>query len=338
MKTVLVFGASGFMGSYLIDTLINEGFSVIGADIAKPITSIEYRFFKIDITNKEDFKKIEDLKIDVVVHLAACQPANVSDKNFDPRSYLNVNAIGTQNILEFCKESKINKVIYGMSHRNTQGLWNCKKSLSEDDGIKIDFNTEYTLFSISETTAQNLFEYYSTQFGLNSIIFRFPPVYGYGPHTEIFKNGKPIKTGFQIFIDNAAECKPLQVWGDAEAARDIVYIKDVISAFTAALRNDSVTGLFNISSGKKLSLIDEVTIIADVFWGDSSLPVIEYITEKDNKIDSFCYDIKKAKEELGWEPKYSFEDMLYDFIKESGSKRFEHLIKKRQDQLTEYNQ
>ncbi|WP_374032739.1 NAD-dependent epimerase/dehydratase family protein [Bdellovibrio bacteriovorus] len=68
------------------------------------------------------------------------------------------------------------------------------------------------MFSISESAAQDCVYHYNAQYGLNGVIFRLPPVYGYGPHTEIFKDGKPTKTGFQIFIDNAKACKPIELW------------------------------------------------------------------------------------------------------------------------------
>jgi UDP-glucose 4-epimerase len=107
-----------------------------------------------------------------VIHLAACQPANISKKDSDPINYFDVNVQGTINILEYCRSNGINKVIYGTSHRNTQGLWGDSKAISEDDGICIKYNTRYTLFSISETAAQNLMEYYYTEYGINTVTFR----------------------------------------------------------------------------------------------------------------------------------------------------------------------
>lgn len=85
-------------------------------------------------------------------------------------------------------------------------------------------------------------EHYRQEYGLQGIIFRPPPVYRYGPHTEIFKNGKPKKTGFQVFIENAIAGKPLEVWGDPKKGRDIIYVKDVVSAIILALRKKDVSG------------------------------------------------------------------------------------------------
>ncbi len=339
MVTILVFGASGFIGTYLIDYLVSEGFNVIATDIdpsSKPFyDNNRVLFYSIDITNKNDFLLLSNVSVDIVVHLAACQPANISENDNDPKKYFDVNVQGTINILEYCKESGISKVIYGTSHRNTQGLWGDNKFVSEDDGVCIKYNTEYTLFSISETTAQNLMDYYFTEYGLSTVTFRFPPVYGYGPHTEIFFDGKPIKTGFQIFIDKALESKSLEVWGDCECGRDIVYIKDVLRAFICAINIRDVNGLFNISSGRRLTLLEEAETISDVFWGGEGLPNIIKRPDLENGIDDFCYDISKAKKLLGWEPEFTFRGMLLDFIKESDSKKFGFLLDKRRKTLNQ---
>src|SRR5665647_3412828 len=78
------------------------------------------------------------------------------------------------------------KIIYATTHRNTQRLWDKKKIISEDDGRSIKYSGQYSMFSISESAAQDCILHYQEQYGLKAIILRLPPVYGYGPHTEIF--------------------------------------------------------------------------------------------------------------------------------------------------------
>ena len=336
-KKVLVFGAAGFMGTYLVDELSRQGLDVLASDVSeigqKYYEEREIEYLHLDITKTIEFENIPKFNIDTVIHLAATQPANVSEKHYDPKDYIGVNVIGTLNILEFCRKNSIKNLIYASSHRNTQGLWKNNKPISENDGRSIKYDGEYAMFSISESAAQDCVLHYNEQYGLNGIIFRLPPVYGYGPHTEIFKEGKPIKTGFQIFIDNAKACKPIEVWGDSSKGRDIVYIKDVIAAFLIAINHKNSKGLFNITSGKRLTLMEEAETIARVFWGSETNPVIIEKPEKANGIDSFLYDIGKAKLELGWEPKYSFEDMLRDFIVEEEKDTFGYLLKKRKIQF-----
>lgn len=332
-KNILVFGASGFIATYLIDELLNQGFKVTASDI-NDIGREYYKnknvtFVNLDITQKSDFGKLGPCKYDAVVHLAACQPANVGQEQYDARDYINVNVIGTLNILDYCKQNQVGKIIYASSHRNTQGLWSDNKAIREEDGRGIKYDGEYAMFSISESAAQDCVMHYQAQYGLTGVIFRLPPVYGYGPHTLIFKEGKPIKTGFQIFIEKAIACQPLEIWGNGDVGRDIIYIKDVVSAFIKAITNPAVSGLFNITSGNYLTLRAQAETIAKLFWGATTQPIFIERPELSNGMDSFLYDNSKAKRELEWIPKFTFEDMLIDYKKEMESKRYEYLLNKR---------
>jgi UDP-glucose 4-epimerase len=330
---ILIFGAAGFIATYLIDELIKQGCQVIASDI-NPIGYKFYNernipYFEIDITQKDDFNKIKAIEADAVVNLAALQPANFDKAKYTPADYININVIGTLNILEFCRTANVKKIIYGCSHRNTSGLWDTHTTLKEEDGVKIEHKGEYAMFSISETTAQDCVDYYRCNFGLQGIIFRLPPVYGFGSHLEIFKNGKPIKTGFQTFIENAISGKPIEIWGNTSIGRDIIYVKDVVDAFIKALEKDDINGLYNITSNYYLTLQEEIETIIRVFSKDAKNHKIILCPEKAHTIDSFLYDNSKAKRDLDWEPVYSFEDMLRDYKKEMENKNFEYLIEKR---------
>lgn len=339
-KNILVFGAAGFMGTYLIEELLNQNYQITASDISS-IGEKYYRdknipYIHVDITKYEEFSKLKQESYDAVIHLAATQPANVSAQNYDPKDYINVNINGTLNILEFCRINKVKKIIYASSHRNTQGLWtSLNRPIHEEDGRSIKYSGQYSMFSISESAAQDCVLHYQEEFGLKAIIFRLPPVYGYGPHTEIFFDGKPIKTGFQIFMEAAMAGKPLEVWGDCLKGRDIIYVKDVIVAFVKAINNENVKGLYNISSGRSLTLKEEAETIARVFWGNNTEPKIVFRPDKINHIDSFVYDISKAKKELDWCPQFSFEDMLYDYIKEGNNNTFKYLLEKRKNMMNE---
>jgi len=336
-KKIIVFGAAGFMGTYLIDELVKQNYDIIATDISE-LGEIYYKennipYVYIDITKKEEFSKIASGKYFAAINLAAVQPANVSSKTYDPREYINVNVIGTLNILEFCRMNKVEKMIYASSHRNTQGLWRKDKAIKEKEGRSPKLSGEYAMFSISETAAQDCVEFYGAEYGLKTILFRLPPVYGYGPHTEIFKEGKPIKTGFQTFIDQAIEGKPIELWGDINVGRDIIYVKDVVDAFVKVLASDTAHGMYNITSGKYLTIKEQAQTTAKVFWDPASSPVYIERPEKAHGMDSFLYDNSKAKEEFGWAPQYNFEQMLEDIKKEMKNKKYEYLLTKRKMQL-----
>lgn len=336
-KSILVFGASGFIATYLIEALLAAGHEVTASDISDEgrdfYAGKNVAYVNVDITRREDFERLELKPYDAVVHLAACQPANVAEQKYDPRDYINVNVIGTLNILDFCRECGAGKIIYASSHRNTQGLWAANRAITEEDGRAVKYSGEYAMFSISESAAQDCVLHYQAQYGLPGILFRLPPVYGYGPHTEIFKDGKPIKTGFQVFIDKALACQPLEVWGNSEVGRDIIYVKDVVTAFQQAINLPGITGLYNITSGVYLTLRDQAETIARTFWGSKGDPVIVYRPEIDNGMDAFLYDNTKAHRDLGWSPKYDFRAMLIDYQAEAATQKYRYLVDKRMNML-----
>ncbi len=319
---IVVFGAAGFIGTYLTDQLARDGCSIIASDNSE-IGESFYRqkgipFHRIDITRAEDFAPLRGKHIEAVVHLACVQPANVSEQAFDPTDYVRVNVLGTMNILEFCRLNKVPKIVYACSHRNTEGMWEKKSGapIRESDGRSIKFTGEYAVFSISESAAADCVQHYSQAYGIDGISLRLPPVYGYGPHTEIFKNGKPLKTGFQIFIENAERSLPLVLWGDATSGRDVVYVKDVVSAFACALRTRGAAGIYNISSGRCLSLQEQAECTIRVFSPRGRPSEIRYRPDKPNLIETYVYDIDKARLTFGWQPQFSFEAMLIDYRSE----------------------
>lgn len=334
---IIVFGAAGFIGTYLIDQLIKENYNVIAADISDSGASYYQQLgipcYRVDITDRSSFNKLPAEDIEAVINLACVQPANVSEDKYDPVDYIKVNVIGTLNILDFCSKNNVNKIIYTCSHRNTQGLWNEKAgiAITEADGRAIKYTGDYAMFSISESAAADCVEHYSQVYGIQGIVFRLPPVYGYGPHTEIYKDGRPLTTGFQIFINNANQGKPLEVWGDCEKGRDIVYVKDVVAAFILALKNENASGLYNISSGRLSTLKEEAQAIAREFWPEGSEPRLVFKPDKPNGIESYFYDISRAKNDLGWEPRYSFSEMIADYKKELEAEKFLYLVEKRKN-------
>jgi len=334
-EMIIVFGAGGFIGTYLSDKLVRDGCEVIASDISE-IGEAYYQkqgipYQRVDITQKAELERLPREGVEAVVHLACVQPANVSEHKYDPLDYVRVNVLGTLSILEFCRATKVPKIIYTCSHRNTQGMWAEKagRPILESDGRSMKFTGDYAMFSISESAATDCVEHYAQAYGIEGIVLRLPPVYGYGPHTEIFKDGKPLKTGFQVFIENAEQGRPLELWGDPESGRDIVYVKDVVSAIALALKRPGIGGLYNISSGQRLSLKKQAECIIRVFSRPGRPSEIRYRSDKPNLIESYVYDIGKARRALGWQPKYSFEDMLMDYRKEMDSGRFAFLVEKR---------
>jgi UDP-glucose 4-epimerase len=329
---VIVFGSEGFIGTYLVDELVSEGFNAQAAgldDLGQAYYGQrKIPFAHVDITKEEDFGELPTANVGSVVNLACLQPVNVKEGEYDASDYLKVNVLGTLNILEFCRRNGIRKIIQAVSYRSVQRLYGAKV-ITEDDTKAIRYTGEYAMYSISESAAVDCVQHYSEQYGIQGIVFRLPPVFGYGPHTEGFKEGKPHETGFKVFVERARRGEPIELWGDCEKARDIIYVKDVVSAIILALKSKNAVGLYNLGSGKLLSLREEAEEITHAFSPVERPSEIVYRPRKPNSVEPLVCDISKAKRDLGWSPKYSFREMLEDYNKEMQSARFSFLVEKR---------
>ncbi len=330
---IVVFGAGGFIGTYLIDFLLEEKLQVLAVD--NSVLAEQYYknkgvpFIRTDITQESQFKELPDKRVDAVINVACLQPVNVHEDKYKSSRYISVNVIGTINILDYCCRNSVKKIIYTISHRGVQGLWRKGETINEESAKSLKYTGEYAMFSISECAALDCLEHYFQQHGICNIVLRLPPVYGYGPHLEGYRDGKPVKSGFMVFIEKAMKSEPIDLWGDVERGRDIVYVKDVVSAIVLSLRNAEAKGLYNISSGEKITLRQEAEEIVHVFSPSNSPSEIRYVGSQPNSVEPFLYDISKARCELQWLPKYNLKEMLRDIKKEMELGRYDYLVERR---------
>ena len=125
------------------------------------------------------------------------------------------------------------------------------------------------------------------------------------------------------------------MWGDQSIKRDHVYVKDVLSAIECAVKvPDSISGVYNIASGRAYSQLEEAKILAEVFATDKGVSEVTNCPEKQGLTRGYLYSIDKAKKELGWEPAYADMKTMYeDYKKEWLSKEYHnyHYIKPGQE-------
>ena len=251
------------------------------------------------------------------------------DNNENAADYIRVNVNGTINVLEYCRKNDIKKIISTSSYADVFNSWQKNVAIKETEPRGYKFTGDHAAYVISKNAATDMIEYYNQQHGLQGCVFRLPPVYGVGPHSEIYVNGKYYKTGIQTFIESAERGSDIEIWGDPHMSRDIVYVKDVVDAFILALNSDSARGLYNMTSGVPLELEEQVKIIIDVFKKDKVSNIV-YRPEKENNTPSFLFDMSKAKEDFGFVPKYkSYRDMMIDYKKELESGRWDSMLKSR---------
>jgi len=329
---IIITGATGFIGTYLVDELVRQGFDVLATGRNKAAESYYKKmgipFMRLDVTDEDNFNKLPQENVDAIVHLAALLPANV--REYNPRDYINITVMGTINVLEYCIKNNVKKVISTTSYADVQNLWEKDKPIKEAASRDFKFIGDHAMYVISKNASADIITHYSQQYGMHGIVFRLPPVYGYGPHSEIYVNGKYYKSGFQVFLEKAMKGEDIEIWGNSQVTRDVVYVKDVVSAFALALKSDKAQGLYNISSGIPLSLDEQVKVTIKVFSPMNKKSKRIYRPDKKNNSTSYIFDISKAKKDFGYEPNFiPFEKMLVDYKKEMESKRFSFLVESR---------
>ena len=312
---IIVTGATGFIGTYLIDQLVKDGVDVLACGRSKAgeeyYKNIGVPFIRLDVTKEEDFNKLPKKNVNAVVHLACLIPA--ASKEDNAIEYLKTNTIGTVNALEYCRKYNIKKFIFTSSHFALEGLWNDKQTpISEEMGIKFKYTGGHAKYIISKVAAEEYVRHYMEEYGMQCIVLRLSGVRGVGRY----------ESGFELFINKAKKGEPIEIWGDNSKVWDNIYVKDVVQGIILALKNDTAKGFYNLSSGNPMHLKDEVEAIVKVFSNKNNPSKIILAPQKEGGIQkSYVYDITKIKKELGFVPKYLTLAMVKDYKKEMEARR-----------------
>ena len=333
---IVIFGATGFIGLYTAEAFVKNGYHVLGLGRNQKtgalLRSLGAEYLEFDITDADAYKLLPTENIEAVIVLAGLLPANARvnlDIDENAADYFKVNVIGIINILEYCRKNGIKKVIGNTSYSDVSGAWGKKYPITEDEPRDFSLSGDHAVYVISRNAANDVMEYYNRQHNFQCCWFRFPPVYGVGPHGTIYVNGTAKKSGYVTFIDNAMEGKDIEIWGDAHLKRDIVYVKDVADAYVKAVESDKALGLYNITAHVQIDLQEQAETIIDVF-GIEKRSRIVYRPEKKNSTPPYLYSIDKAKRDFGYSPKYvDFRSMMEDYKMEMESGRWELLLDSR---------
>ena len=291
---ILVTGGAGFIGSNLVDKLIELGHQVVIIDDLssgkKEYINPQAKFYQMDIAAPKVSEIFAIQKFDYVFHLAA--QIEVAKSVLDPALDNRVNVLGGLNILDNCYKNKVQKIIFTSSGGALYGE-------AEVIPTPEDYPTNpLSPYGIHKLTFEKYLNYYYKVYGQPYTVLRFANVYG----PRQYKGGEAGVVS--IFIDKAVNGRESIIYGDGLQTRDYVYVADVVAALIKAMAVDYV-GALNISTGVEKNLLD-ITAAIGVALGKNM--AVKYAAAKLGEQRRSCLDNKKAAEILDWQPQMVLED------------------------------
>ena len=297
----LVTGGAGFIGSNLVDELVNKGHEVVIIDNESAESNSEFYWNKNAkkyLNDINDFSSLNSIfseeKPDMVFHLAA--EARIQPTINEPHKACLTNFVGTCNVLQASRENGVKRVIYS-STSSAYGLKN-KPPLNEE--MPKDCLNPY---SVSKTAGEELCKVYYKIYGLETITLRYFNVYG---------NREPIKGPYApvvgLFIRQKKEGKPFTVVGDGQKTRDFTHIDDIVDGLVRCVGKEHKAEEFELGSGVNYSINE----IAELFKCET-----KYIPARSGEYDVTLCDYTKAEADLGYQPKGNIKTYVKQWLEEN---------------------
>lgn len=311
-RTYLITGGAGFIGSSLVEKLINTKNKVICIDnfdsfyskktkeknLISVIDSPLLTFIEADIRDKNAIKSVfSNNKIDCVIHLAAKAGVRPSIEN--PNEYFDVNVNGTLVILELMKENGINKLVFASSS-SVYGN-NKKIPYSESDNVDFPISPYAASKKCGELITHNYFHLYN----INSINLRFFTVYGPKQRPDL---------AIHKFFTKINNKQPIEIYGDGSTSRDYTYIDDIIMGIEKSIKylfeHENVYEIINLGNHSPIKLSELVNIIEEV---TNKKFEINRMPMQLGDVDRTFADISKATNLLNYKPETNMKEGLVNF-------------------------
>jgi len=304
---ILVTGGAGFIGSHIVDRLLDEGFKVRVLDnlstgekknLAQHQNNKSFQFIEGDIRNF-DLVKNTVKGVDAVIHEAAL--VSVTRSVEDPILSNEVNITGTVNLLKACVDAHVKRFVYASSC----AVYGDTETLPNHENLAPKPLSPY---AVEKLAAEKYAKVFHNVYGLETVSLRYFNVYGprqkYGPYSGVIS----------IFINRLLENKPPIICGDGEQTRDFINVKDVVEANMLALSKRKAVGeVFNISTGEATT-INKLTETIQKIMGKTSLKPV-HAEPRPGDIKHSYGDITKARRKLEYEPKVQLEKGLSELVK-----------------------
>lgn len=328
MKKIIIFGATGNVGSYVLkyarEYFDPQKYEVIASGRRKTdfFTKRGIPYYSVDISKHEDFKVLPQDDIYAVIYLAAQIPSYMDE--YRPEQYIQSNIVGAFNVLEYCREVHADRILFSTTVFDISLYAKPGVVLKPNLPYNFSYKGDHAIYVICKNAAIELIEHYHQEYGLKKFIFRFPTIYSYSPYHYYFPNG--IKTLRPVYrmIELAKQGKPIELWGDPNYAKDMVHVYDCAQMLCKAVEVDREEGFYNVGTGIPVTLQEQIKTIIQVFSPKNHPSEIVYCPEKPVG-GGFLMDVENAKAELGYEPQYTCLKLFEDYKKEMEVDRFKEL-------------
>lgn len=294
---VVVTGGCGFIGSHLVDKLLEKGYEVLVIDNLSAESNEKFYFndlatyYKFDINDdslphKEIFENVK-----YVFHLAA--ESRIGPAILNPIRAVEINAVGTTKMLQYSRLYNIEKFIYSSTSSVYGNL--CKLPTNENEPIDC-----LNPYSATKYSGEQMVEMYTKMFGLKTVIFRYFNVFG-----ERSPRTGPYAPVIGIFLRQKANKEPLTIVGNGNQCRDFVHVYDIANVNILAAETETHEGrnLYNIGTGQNISINDIAKLI------DNN---IQYIPARAGEAEHTLADISEAQKYLNYKPTINVKNWILE--------------------------
>jgi len=308
-KAILVTGGAGFIGSHLVERLLDEGRRVVVLDnfddfydpaikrdnVRRASASDAYCLVEGDLRDEAAVAAaLEAAPVDTVVHLAA--RAGVRPSIADPVLYSSVNLDGTSRLLEACRLKGVGRFIFGSSS-SVYGN-NPKVPFAESDPVDHPISP----YAATKKAGEVLCHVYHHLYGMRVACLRFFTVYGPRQRPEM---------AIHKFTARIADGRPIDQYGDGSSARDYTYVSDIVAGIVRAIDRCSEYHVWNLGGSRTISLSALIDRIATRLGVE---PDVHRLAGQPGDVERTWADISRASDELGWAPEIDIDRGLDAFL------------------------
>jgi UDP-glucose 4-epimerase len=295
MTKSLVTGGAGFIGSHIVDRLLEMGHEVIVIDNESAESNEEFYWndkaqnYKYDIRDYENTRPLYE-GVDYVFHTAA--ESRIQPAILNPIEAVSVNCVGTVTVLQCAREAEVQKVIYS----STSSGYGFNEPPNNEEQRDDCLNP----YSVSKVAGEKLCKMYNDLFGLKTVFFRYFNVYG---------ERQPIKGQYApvigIFLRQRGDSEALTIVGDGEQRRDFTHVSDVVSAnvlaATVEVDDSSYGQMYNVGNSINYSINEIADAISD---NQTNIP------PRIGEARTTLANNTKLKETFGWDPKVNLMEWI----------------------------